>query len=168
MTSDEGFVLTGRHVLLMLIAFFGVIVVANVIYIYYAISSFSGEESPRAYAQGLQYNEVLAAREAQAALGWSLQVKDQPTDAGGLELTLHMADRAGAPVTGLEGTVVLRRPTHDGEDRTAVLAADGPGRYVTGFEAPADGTLRGAWQVQMILTRTGTTVFTAERRLWID
>jgi nitrogen fixation protein FixH len=55
-----------RHV-----AFFGVVFTVNAIFITTALNTFPGEETRRSYVQGLDYNQVVDARRAQAALGWS-------------------------------------------------------------------------------------------------
>ena len=63
--------LTGKHVLLMLVAFFGVIIVTNVIFINAAVTSFRGEDVKGSYRQGLEYNETLETRKSEGQLGWS-------------------------------------------------------------------------------------------------
>ena len=62
---------TGWHVLAVILVFFGVIITVNVIFIIQATRTFRGEDEPRSYVQGLDYNSTLAARAEQAALGWT-------------------------------------------------------------------------------------------------
>ena len=44
--------IAGRHVLSALIAFFGVMFIANGFLVYYAVSTFSGGERPNPYRSG--------------------------------------------------------------------------------------------------------------------
>ena len=58
--------LTGRHVLMMLIAFFGVIFAVNGVFLYAAISTFDGTDTSSAYQKGIDYNTTIAESEEQA------------------------------------------------------------------------------------------------------
>ena len=51
--------ITGRHVLLMLVAFFGAILVANAIFITVALKSFPGESQKKSYVQGIRYKRNI-------------------------------------------------------------------------------------------------------------
>ena len=62
--------LTGRGVLLWLIAFFGIIFATNAYFIMIAVKTFSGEDEQKPYLQGVEYNDTLARRAAQRRLGW--------------------------------------------------------------------------------------------------
>ncbi|MEQ1868253.1 MAG: FixH family protein, partial [Micropepsaceae bacterium] len=66
--------LKGTHVLIALLAFFGVTLAVNIALATYAISSFSGEDVAKPYQQGLDYNKALEARAAQRDLGWSASI----------------------------------------------------------------------------------------------
>ena len=72
--GESKFRLKGWHVLAGMIAFFGVIFSVNAFFITTALRTFPGEETRRSYVQGLAYNDVIAERQAQAALGWSAAV----------------------------------------------------------------------------------------------
>ena len=71
MSTDGWFAngLAGRHVLMGLIVFFGVMLFANSMLVYYALDTFSGGDRPDPYRAGLNYNETIAAAERQEALG---------------------------------------------------------------------------------------------------
>ena len=66
----------GRHVLIGMIAFFGLIFLANGIFLYYALTTFGGGEKGSPYRSGLRYNETLAEAARAAELGWKA---DSPT-----------------------------------------------------------------------------------------
>ena len=59
--------ITGRHVLFAMLAFFAVVIGVNATMITYAVGTFSGEEEADAYRKGLDYNQTLARRSAEAA-----------------------------------------------------------------------------------------------------
>ncbi len=59
----------GRHVLIAMVAFFGLIALANGIFLYYALTTFGGGEKGSPYRSGLRYNETLAEAAIAAELG---------------------------------------------------------------------------------------------------
>lgn len=76
----------------------------------------------------------VAEAQRSAALGWTIA----PTRAGDT-LRLAVSDRAGAPVTGLHGTVVVSRPHVALALDTVALAETAPGTYAVPLTAPAPG-----------------------------
>ena len=72
----RSFRLTGVHVLTAILAFFAVIIFVNAIFLTLALRSYPGEHEAKSYMQGLNYNERLAARERQAALGWTMEIAE--------------------------------------------------------------------------------------------
>ena len=99
----------GRHVLMGLIAFFGVMLLANGIFVYFAVATFSGGDTSNAYRKGLNYNDTLAAAELQTRLA-------------GAESVLEFYDCGEDPrfssLAGLPGVTVLYRPPRFGRERT--------------------------------------------------
>ena len=128
-------ILTGRHVLFGLLAFFGFVLLANAVFIYLALDTFTGLTTDNAYQRGLQYNETLEARAAQRELGWSAQVTFAESGGEAGVLTVVLKDRAGAPLEDLRVSGEVRRPTHEGHDRAVTLARSGAGTKAGGGEA---------------------------------
>jgi len=126
----------------LFVAFFGVIFLANGIFVYLALDSWTGLTSENAYEEGRTYDQQIAAGEAAENLGWRADVEYRPTDGGYLEARL--VDRTGAPLDGLEVTVEVGRPTHDDEDRGLGLEPRGGGRYVAPVALGA-----GQWAVHL-------------------
>ncbi len=149
--------LTGGHVLIMVIAFFAVIIAANVAFIVMAVRTFPGEDVRRSYVQGLNYNETLRARAAQQALGWQASAR-LDRSAGLVEITL--VDAAGAPLehASLEGA--LQRPLDASADRALVFENTGGGRFI----APVEALPEGQWRLRAQATR-GADAFALEARL---
>ncbi len=137
------FHLTGKHVLGALIAFFLVILAANVIFIKFAVKTFPGEKEEKSYLQGLNYNERLAARQEQSALGWTATIDDASLNNGAVVIKLTIADRSGRPLNGLDVRAVLSRPTSATEDVALEFSPAGNGRYAA--TSPAG---RGVWSLE--------------------
>lgn len=158
-----GEALTGRHVLIMLLGFFGVVLAVNGIMLYVAASSFTGIETENAYVKGLAYNETLNAAEAQKALGWTVELDQRSLDGGLREVTAVFRDQSGRPLDGLAVTAELRRPVHEDMDRTLALMPLGGGRYGAEVELP----LLGQWDARLEATTPDGRVFRMDKRLWL-
>lgn len=118
----------GWHVLAAMLAFFGAVIAVNTAFIVYAVRTFPGEDVRRSYLQGLNYNETLADRGAQAALGWRASAALVPLDHG-VEIEVILRARDGAPVTGANIVGELQWPTTDVFDRALAFEPVGDGRY---------------------------------------
>ena len=64
--------LTGRHVLVGLLVFFGVVFAVNGVLVRAAISTFGGVETASSYKAGLRYEHEVAVAERQDALHWQV------------------------------------------------------------------------------------------------
>lgn len=149
--------LTGRSVLFLVLGFFGLIVAMNGLFVWLALSSFSGVTSDRAYVEGLSYNETLAAAEAQKARGWQGTIG---LDGGGVTLTL--TDAQGQPVQGLVLEATLGRPATRAFDRRLPLVEKAPGVYRAEAELPP-----GLWQAVILGADHAGLPFRTEARLWL-
>jgi nitrogen fixation protein FixH len=144
----------GWHVLVSLLVFFGVIIGTNAAFMYYAVSTFPGEDVKKSYVQGREYNTVLDRRRLQAELGWQGGIEIN----GGADDRLVSAvllDKAGQPIDGLTVTALLRRPATDAQDQTITLIGRGDGRYSS--EPVADlSRLAGRWEVEVFAAKAET------------
>lgn len=128
--------LTGRHVLVYFLAFFGVVFAVNGVFLAWALKTHTGVVSVEPYAKGLHYNDRIAAGERQNKLGW--QEALSVTSDGAIVLAL--ADDGGRPVRGLKLTATVGRPATNRLDRALTLVEADPGKYVVQAGALADGT----------------------------
>lgn len=138
MSAARDFTLTGRHVLIGLLAFFGAVIAVNVVFAVAAVRSFPGEDVRRSYLQGLAYNDTLADRRAQAELGWQAAASLRRADEGAV-LEVSLRTRGGAPLNGAALSGELRRPTTARFDRELAFAPIGEGRYVAALGALPTG-----------------------------
>jgi len=124
--------LTGRGVLFWLLGFFGVIIAMNAWYIAVSFKTFRGEDEQLPYLQGIGYNQTLAHRAEQRALGWRAAVTIARVSPGNARLQVVMRDAGGHPVSGLTLKGELRHPADENRDRPLVLNPVAPRRRSTG------------------------------------
>jgi len=153
--------INGRHVLFGLIVFFGVMLFANSLLVYYALDTFSGGDRPDPYRSGLNYNETIAEAERQDALGWETDVAYEVVRG---RLTLRFRDQTEAPVAGLKlgGTVI--RPASDRDDKAVSFREIGQGVYVADIDlAPGNWVI--ALESQAL--KPGDPIYRLKRRLYV-
>lgn len=163
-TRVSGMTLTGRHVLIAFLGFFGVIFAVNGVFLYYAIGSYTGVVANEPYRKGLEYNRRIADDARQAALGWTRALT--LTRAG--ELKFALKDAAGEPITGLIIEAQVGRPSTNVEDATVRLIEGAPGVYQSNLGAMAAG----AWLVsaEAVRRREGQSdevVYRVKERIWL-
>lgn len=151
--------LRGWHVLTAMLLFFGAIIAINVAFSVVAVRSFPGEDERRSYLQGLRYNETLAERAAQKALGWQAGMVMTPQGADA-QVKVRFTDRNGKPVDGLTVEGVLRRPATTRDDIPLIFRAQGDGVYT----ATPGAIAAGGWNFHGAATRDDAR-FELERRM---
>lgn len=119
--------LTGRKVLAIFVAAFGLIIAVNVVLAYNAVRTFPGLEVPNSYVASQRFD---AARAAQEALGWTVSTRMD----GDAALRITLRDRSGAPAGARRLAATIGRPTERADDQDLVLRADGPGNYVASVD----------------------------------
>ena len=111
----------------------GVVVAVNAFMIHIALSHPSVPASRDHYGESLHWDEVQAARGRSQALGWRVEVEPcAGLSAAGCSLVLRVRDGAGAPVTGLHGTLTAQRADDPALDRNAEVIGRGE---AGGYEA---------------------------------
>jgi nitrogen fixation protein FixH len=135
--------LTGRHVLMIFVGAFTVIIGVNIALAYNAVRTFPGLEVKNSYVASQEFNTRRAAQEA---LGWRVDLRHT----GGLVI-MAIRDAAGAPVrvAGMEATI--GRATERQDDFVPAFEFDGQA-----YVAPAE--LRpGKWDLRLkALAQDGT------------
>lgn len=148
--------ITGRHVLIAVIAFFAVIFAANGVFLYTAISTHTGVVSNEPYRKGLHYNDRIEADRQQQQLGWKEDIAIAPD---GRKITVALLDKAGNPISGLSLEGRLGRPATEAMDRTLDLKETAPGSYTAEFAALEPG----AWLLDVVARRLTST---ADEVVW--
>lgn len=143
-SSDKPRPLTGRRVLVWFLGFFFVVLSANFIMSWFAITTFSGVETEDAYARGRDFNDEIARAGEQRRLGWTIIVGSRTLAEDETFLTLTISDREGAALEALDVTGLLVRRVHQGMDQTLTFAPLGQGVYVAAAQLPSPGQ----WQLR--------------------
>ena len=146
--------LTGRKVLFMLIAFFGVIISVNFYMAYSAISTFPGLESKQKYIAGKGFNEERA---AQMALGWTVDVKFKDG-----ELQVVVVDESGNPADVAKLDATVGRMTHAREDQTPQFQYRG-GKFLAPLSLDP-----GQWNLRMKATAIDVSPFRQILDFYVD
>ncbi len=154
-------VLTGRAVLLMLVAFFGIVIIVNVFMARAAISTFGGVDTPSSYQAGLTFKAEEAAAAEQNAREWKVDAK-LTAMAGGVTALIAAHDAGGRPVVGAEIVAHLAHPVDERRDRTITLAEIGSGNYRG--QTPAEP---GQWVLDIEISRAGKLLFRSRNRVTI-
>jgi nitrogen fixation protein FixH len=156
--------LTGRKVLLMLVAFFGVVFAVNFLLAKLAIDTLPGTEVDSAYSASLAYeNEITAARD-QNARNWKVDAQLQRGADGGATLRVEARDNTGTPMTGLKFQGRLERPTDRRADQALVLAETDNGVY----RGSAPLIAPGQWDLVLEGDAAGQRMFLSRNRVVLN
>ena len=128
--------ITGRHVLIAMIVFFGVIFAVNGVFLYVSLETHPGVTTEDAYRKGLNYNRELDERDRQNALGWVVAVSHD----GGIA-TVRLTGAGGGMLTGMTVALEAHRPASDAEDRVLAVEETAPGV----FRATGPALSQGRW-----------------------
>ena len=156
--------LKGKHVLIAMLSFFGVILVVNGVFTYFALSTFTGISTDDAYRRGRDYNQAIEAAERQKELGWSVQVEHRSAADGAFELSIRPRDKDGSLMTGLRIEARITRPTQADLDRSISVRETEAGLYRGSVDLPS----KGQWDLELRAGRGSGTDFISHNRIVVD
>jgi nitrogen fixation protein FixH len=136
---------TGRHMLAIMIGFFGVVIAVNFTMATLAEETFGGTVVDNSYVASQQFNSWLAAARAQERLGWHAEP--------GLDSRRRVvvAVQGGSrPLIGAQVEAVASHPVGAAPDIALAFRPDGAGHYVALAPLPA-----GRWLVQFTIKSGG-------------
>lgn len=130
---------TGRHMLAIMFAFFGVIIAVNITMAVKANTTWTGFVVKNTYIASQEFNSRAQEGRKQTALNWtsSLEIADG-------QVRYSLVDTAGSPVILSGGSVNFKRPSNDREDMTVALAVEGTS--LNGVATVADGV----WIIEVL------------------
>lgn len=143
---------TGRHMALILIAGFGVVIVVNLIMARLAVSTFGGVVVENSYVASQNFNRWLDQAERSRALGWAPQVARNDDD----RIVVTFADAEQGPRTLI---ALARHPLGGLPDIRLQFGRDADGRFVSTVPLPS-----GRWVLRMEAA-AGEHVWRGERPL---
>jgi nitrogen fixation protein FixH len=142
---SQGF--TGRHMLTVMVGFFGLIIAVNLTMARLASDTFGGSIVANSYVASQRFNGWLQAARDQKALGWQSDLVLD--DKRHVVLTM---DGSGFVATGSAHHPLGRAP-----DVPLAFAKDAAGRLVSAETLPG-----GRWQVRITVSRDGKVMKLAE------
>ena len=156
--------LTGRMVLLILLAFFGVVIGVNLTMMRLAIATLPGTEVDSPYSASLAYEKEIAAAHAQDARHWEVDAHVERAAGGAALLRLSARDKDGKPVSGLKFEGRLERPTDKRADQAIELSEVDIGIYSGRLDAVAPGQ----WDLVLQGDKSGQRMFLSRNRVLLN
>ena len=156
--------LTGRKVLAMLIAFFGIVIGVNGYMAKVAIATLPGTDVDSAYSASLGYEKEISAAHAQAARRWQVDAHVERDKDGGAIVQVAAHDDSGKPVSGLTFQGRLERPADKRADLAVELAEVGVGIY----RGTAASVAPGQWDLVLEGDARGERMFLSKNRVMLN
>jgi nitrogen fixation protein FixH len=156
--------LTGRKVLFMLVAFFGVVFGVNFWMAKLAIDTLPGTEVDSAYSASLGYEKEIAAARDQNARNWKVDAHVQRGVDGGATLQVEARDGSGKPMSGLKFQGRFERPTDRRADLPVGLTEVGIGVY----RGSAALIAPGQWDLVLEGDAAGQRMFLSKNRVLLN
>ena len=160
MSAHRKHELTGRAVLIWLVAFFAVVFAVNGVLVHAAISTFGGLETQSSYKAGLQFEHEIAVAERQDALHWKVEGKLTREAKGEAALDVTVRDAGGAPIGDLTADARLAHPADERLDRTIAIRPVGAGIFHGQATAQA-----GQWDLIVDFYRNDKRLFRSRSRV---
>ena len=155
--------LEGKHVLYILLAFFGVMFAVNGVFVYVALTSFSGLSEKDAYVKGLNYNQAIEEHAEQRARQWQVHLDTDNLGGNSSILTLNAKDNKGMDLNFEGVTVMVKRPALEDLDFEVVLS-----KVAEKYSATVEFPMAGQWDVIVLARGAGyDKPYRLEKRLWI-
>lgn len=136
---------TGRKMLIVMLAFFGVVIGVNLIMAYFALRDFRGVIVDSGYVASQDFNADRALLEAQSARGWQI---DTSHAAGAPLITFQHPD--GSPIEGLRVSGKALRSGDGRADTSLTLIETAPGLYAANEQLAA-----GNWRLSIVADGEG-------------
>jgi len=135
---------TGKHMALVFIAGFGVVIAVNLVMATFAVRSFHGTVVDNSYVASQKFNGWIDTAEQSRALGW--QVQPTRLADGRIRVT------TGGVPDGATISAIARRPLGKHETINLSFAPDGAGQWVTN-----EALAQGRWTLNLRVTGGGIT-----------
>jgi nitrogen fixation protein FixH len=153
--------LTGRRVLIYLLAFFAVVFAVNGVMIVLAIDTLPGVEVDSAYRASLAFNSEIVRAHEQAARNWRVAAHVERSGDGYARLRLEARDAQNMRLGGVAFSARLARPTDQREDRVFRITEPEVGVY----RGEAQNVDPGLWELIIEGMRGTDRVYLSRNRL---
>lgn len=156
--------LTGRFVLIAVVAFFAVVIGVNMVMIRFAITTLPGTEVDSAYSASLAYPREIQAARQQDARDWKVDAHIERASDGAATLNIHAQDKTGSSLSGLSMSGRLERPTDRRADQVMDITERGGGNY----RGTAQNVAAGQWDLVIEAENNGQRMFLSRSRIVLN
>lgn len=156
--------ITGRMVLIIVVAFFGVVIGVNMVMMKLAMDTLSGTEVDSAYRASLAYESEIKAAHDQKLRDWQVKIHIERHPDGLATVKVDAHDKSGAPLKGLVFSGRLERPTDKRADKEIALAEAEGGVY----RGSASDVLPGQWDLVVESETAGQRMFLSKNRVVLN
>jgi nitrogen fixation protein FixH len=144
-TAQKARAFTGRHIAIILVTFFGIVIAVNVTMAWFASSTFGGLVVDNSYVASQKFNGWLEKAREEEALGWSLDAVRTPDRH--IAVTLSSA---GRPMADAQVAALIRHPLGMAPERQLRFRTREAGRYESIEALPA-----GRWVAHLTIAANG-------------
>jgi len=148
---------TGKHMLVAMLMFFGVIITANMTMAWFAATTWSGLVAKNGYVESIDYKAKKAESDRQNLLGWKSKVRVTND-----RLVFFVKDAEGNPVSDLTIVANIGRPVTENADAIVSFREANPGEYLA--EAPSQS---GQWILDIRATGVGDQLYQKKYRILV-
>lgn len=138
--------ITGFHVSLMFVAFFGVIIAVNFLMAGLALGSFSGTVVDNSYVASQKYNQWLEESRREAAHGWTVSDPSRTGD----RLQLIVTNAQEVALSNSEISATAFHPVGRTKAISLTFSEKSDGRYVSNEVLP-----EGRWKLKISVSEGG-------------
>ncbi len=163
-TSSSARPITGRFVFIAVVAFFAVVIGANLVMVRLAIATLPGTEVDSAYSASLAYQKEIQAAHQQDKRDWKVDAHIERNADGSAWLNVDAKAQDGLPLAGLSVLGRLERPTDRRADQAFQMTETGGGHY----RGTAHGVAAGQWDVVIEADREGKRLFLSRNRVVLE
>lgn len=135
---------TSKHITLILVSFFGVVIAVNVLMARLASSTFGGVVVENSYVASQQFNGWLKEASAEQALGWNAGFARD----GQGRAAITLRDRTGRAIAAAKVTAVAEHPLGQRPETDLTLRETALGTYAAPLEA-------GRWRLRVMVEAEG-------------
>ena len=136
---------TGRHMLALMIAFFGTVIAVNFTMASFAVGTFGGTVVDNSYVASQRFNGWLEEARSQEALGWRARLALAPDR----RVTVAIVD-GGKALAQASLRAVARHPVGRSEDLPLSFVGDEEGAFRSALPLP-----RGRWLIHLEIESGG-------------
>ena len=162
--SRKPFELTGKHVLIGFVLFFGIILSSNVVMISLAVNTFPGLQSKSAYKAGRNYNAIIAQADQQKNLGWQVTVNLDKSSPRDRTIRLVVRDKFNNPMSDLSVSGTLQRTVHSFDDVPLSFEKHGAGVYTMVLDRQEH---LGQWRLKIDASNRAGDTFQIEKKVYV-